>query len=141
MKKTTTLLTAAAFTVISTAIFAHDFGGNTGQMNNSFDRPHHQIHDEFGPKHGKKMCRKGRHGGKDYQNISPEKREALMQLKVENKIEFMTKKLTLSSEQQNKLRDILRDKQQKKMLLKQESKEKIKQILTDEQQAKFESKM
>lgn len=69
----------------------------------------------------------------DSKNMTSEKRVALMQLKVENRLERMTQKYDLSADQQAKIRQILQERQQKVAQLKQQSREQIDQVLTQEQ--------
>ncbi len=80
----------------------------------------------------------GHHKVGNYENMSEQKREALMQLKVENKLERMTQHLNLSAEQQKEIRSILQNTQQKKFELKQQSREQIDKVLTQEQKQQRE---
>lgn len=88
--------------------------------------------------HGKMRHHQGSHGkyGMMQQNISPEKRQALMQLKIENKIERMTQKLDLTAEQQRQVRTVLQKSQKEMQQLRQQKRKEINKILTEEQQAK-----
>ncbi len=143
MKKMTILIAATTLAIMSSGAFAHG-GGDWNKMGGSDGKPNYckskQMHNhEGGSKWGKKSCRKDKHRDWD-KNMSPEKRQALMQLKVENKIERMTKKYDLTESQQSKLRTILQDKQQKKMKLKEETRSKIESMLTPEQQEMFQHK-
>ena len=86
----------------------------------------------------KKSHRKGHHCSKngDKANVSPEKRQAMMQLKIENKLERLTAKLDLTPKQQVKIREILKDKQLKKQQMREETRMQIDQVLTAEQRQK-----
>ncbi|BBP45586.1 hypothetical protein THMIRHAS_09590 [Thiosulfatimonas sediminis] len=68
--------------------------------------------------------------------MSPEKRQALIQLKIENRIEYMNQKFGLSAEQQQQVREVLQRNQQQMRQLRQQKRDAINQILTDEQRAK-----
>lgn len=90
------------------------------------ERHGHGAH--YGYQHHKGHCK----------NMSDQKREALMQLKVENKLERMTRHLNLNAEQQKEIRTILQNTQQKKFELKQQSREQIDKVLTEEQKQQRE---
>ncbi|WP_321276971.1 hypothetical protein [Thiomicrorhabdus indica] len=90
---------------------------------------HHKMH------HGKSCDAKFGH----QKNMTAEKREALMQLKVENKLERMTRHLDLTAEQQSEIRSIMQATQQKKFELKQQVREQIDKVLTDEQKQQREA--
>ena len=87
----------------------------------------------------KKSQRKGHHCSKkgDKANVSPEKRQAMIQLKIENKLERLTAKLDLTPKQQVKIREILKDKQLKKQQMRDETRMQIDQVLTAEQRQKI----
>lgn len=91
---------------------------------------HHDFNRQFGDHH--KACH-AKMGNHDHANMSPEKRQAIAQLKVENQLERMTRKYTLTTEQQSQLRSILQEKQQKMQALKAQYRDKVDSVLTLEQ--------
>lgn len=100
----------------------HSFKSEHCQMKNG-DYKSHKMH------HGKSCA--GKLGS--HKNMTPEKRAALMQLKVENKLERMTHHLNLTPEQQTEIRNIMQDTQKKKLALKKQKREQINKVLTEEQ--------
>jgi len=87
----------------------------------------------------KKSHHKGHHCSKKGHkaDVSPEKRQAMMQLKIENKLERLTAKLDLTPKQQVKIREILKEKQLKKQQMRKETRMQIDQVLTVEQRQKL----
>lgn len=140
MKKLASLIGIAVLTSATTfAVADSDFcqkkfdgqGLHAHYSQMQVKKDHCDMHKKFmhqGDRHGKHAMMN--------KNFSPEKRQALMQLRVENKIERMTKKLNLTIEQQAQVRTVLQDAQQKKMQLRQQKRDAINKILTEEQQAK-----
>lgn len=87
----------------------------------------------FTPRDGKSCDRAERHAAKFDRDMTPEKRQALMQLKVENRIEKMTQHLSLTPKQQQQVRQIMQDNQQKMLQLRQQKRQAIDKVLTEEQ--------
>lgn len=79
--------------------------------------------------HRGKMCSKKGNWGQ----ASPEKRQAIMQLKIENRLERMTHVMGLSPEQQTKIRKIMQEGQLKMRDVREQTRAKIDQVLTPEQ--------
>ncbi len=89
---------------------------------------------------GHKMCASGHQKGMQGNRVamSPEKRQAFMQLKVENRIERMTQRLDLTADQQSQVRGILKERQQKMQQIGKASRAQIEKVLTDEQRQKMQ---
>ena len=86
--------------------------------------------------HREKHCsKKG-----SWDKASPEKRQAMMQLKIENRLERMTKKMNLSPEQQVQVRKIMQDSHLKARNIREQMRAKIDQVLTPEQRQNKERK-
>ncbi|CAN8140627.1 conserved exported hypothetical protein [uncultured Thiomicrorhabdus sp.] len=150
MKKIATLIGIAVLTSATTLAIAggdfcqKKFDGQGPQHSQMQNKSHHcEMSQKYSGMHAErhfkghgKMCGyQGKHAMMD-KNSSTEKRQALMQLKVENKIERMTKRLDLTAEQQKQVREILQDNQQQMLKLRQQQRDAIHKILTEEQQAK-----
>lgn len=116
MRRFNKVLTIAVLTGLSTVVLAHNHQSSKGYHHNS----HHSQH-----------CSKH----KQHSEFSPQKREALMQLRVENKLAKLTQKFDLSAEQQQQVRTILQQKQQKMKALKQDYRNQIQALLTPEQKS------
>jgi len=68
-----------------------------------------------------------------WDQASPEKKQALMQLKVENRLEKMTRKMDLTPKQQTQVREILQTTQAKQQQLREQTRAQIDKLLTPEQ--------
>ncbi|MBN2865778.1 MAG: hypothetical protein JXK16_07200 [Thiotrichales bacterium] len=64
---------------------------------------------------------------------SPEKKQAMMQLKIENRLEQMTRKMDLSPEQQIQVRKIMQESHLKTREIREQMRAQIDQVLTPEQ--------
>ncbi|QKI89857.1 hypothetical protein [Thiomicrorhabdus xiamenensis] len=144
MKKVASIIGIVALSGITTLAFAGngDFCQNKGMYKGEGSYGHSQC---MKHKHNRLQdaARKGCYGGGmqkgHFQNkaMSAEKREALMQLKVENRIERMTQKLDLSKQQQDAIRKVLMQKQQNMQQMRQQTRQQVHKLLTDEQRAKL----
>ncbi|MBN2647645.1 MAG: hypothetical protein JXR44_07665 [Thiotrichales bacterium] len=126
MKKFAALFALAAFTsALSASVIAGSGYAEPTPM-------HHAHHAHHGHKHS--ACGQ-RHAG-DSATMSPEKRQALQQLRVENRLERMDRKLDLTAEQETKIRTLLQQQQEKQRQLRQQTREAIDALLTEEQKQK-----
>jgi len=116
MKKLTTLMTALALTSASFAVLAD--GQNDAYKGDK--KCHHKTM------------------GEHHKNLNPAERQAKMEKRINFKVERMTKKLNLTENQQNKLKNILIKKSEKKRELYMGTKQQIRGILNPEQVQKME---
>lgn len=148
MKKLATVLGIAVLTTatglaIAGGQFCQDRGGERAadapysqQYSHQFKHErHHGFKGQFGGHH--KVC-DFKKGSQERANMSPEKRQAISQLKIENRLERMTQKYHLSTDQQSQLRSILQEKQQKMQELKAQYRDKVDSVLTNEQKQQRE---
>lgn len=140
MKKATTLIGAIALASMTSLAFAGGQGCDRNFEGAMQSKTHH-FEKSMQHRHGKICDHKGQQGkyfGMRGKNITPEKRQALMQLKVENRLERMTRKLDLTKEQQAEIRSIMQDRQQQMHQLRQQSRDEINKVLTKDQREKKE---
>lgn len=150
MKKVASIIGIVALAGITTVAFAGngDFCQNKGMYKGEGSYGHQQYmmhkHNRLkGTGHnfhagGHFSMHKAMHKGGFHKNaMSAEKRQALMQLKVENRIERMTRKLNLSTQQQDAIRKVLMQKQQNMQQMRQQTRQEVHKLLTDEQRAKL----
>ena len=133
MNKVTKIAGIMALASITSVAIAG--GYSCGSKAQQHQHKSHHCHMMKGDYKGEKMHHGKSCAGKfgSHKNMTPEKRAALMQLKVENKLEHMTRHLNLTAEQQTEIRSIMQDIQQKKLALKKQKREQINKVLTEEQ--------
>lgn len=126
MKKYSTLVIATLLASASTFALA---GHHNDYSDRGYQHPHKGHHCEM--KHHRS------HYG-SHHAMSAQKRQALMQLKIENKIEKMDRKLNLSPQQKDAIRGILKARYQQIHKIKEQSRADIQQQLNEQQRSKRE---
>lgn len=111
------------------------FAGDRNECQSGLHKQGSHAQCEHRDNHNKQCSKKG-----SWDKVSPEKKQAMMQLKIENRIERMTRKMDLSPKQQSQVRKIMQDGHLKTREIREQMRVQIDQVLTLEQRQHKEQK-